>query len=61
MTGFYDPDPESGGKSYVRAVSLLDEVTTFDASFFGISPRELSCSIRSIDFYSKRAGLPRRC
>ncbi|MEC9464135.1 MAG: SDR family NAD(P)-dependent oxidoreductase, partial [Myxococcota bacterium] len=40
MTGFYDPDPESGGKSYVRAASLLDEVTTFDASFFGISPRE---------------------
>ncbi|HRI69317.1 MAG TPA: type I polyketide synthase, partial [Polyangium sp.] len=37
---FYDPNPETSGKSYVREAAFLDHVDLFDAAFFGISPRE---------------------
>ncbi|MEC9464966.1 MAG: SDR family NAD(P)-dependent oxidoreductase, partial [Myxococcota bacterium] len=40
MGPLYDEDPDARGKSYVKRASLLDDVTSFDASFFGISPRE---------------------
>ena len=40
VEGFYDPDPEADGRSYLRSGGFLDDVEHFDAEFFGITPRE---------------------
>ena len=36
----FDPDPDTPGKSHVRAGGFLATAADFDAEFFGISPRE---------------------
>ncbi len=41
VESFYDPDPETPGKSYTRWAGYLKEpVEAFDPQFFGIAPRE---------------------
>lgn len=37
---WYDPEPETAGRSYVKHGSFLRDVQAFDAAFFHISPRE---------------------
>lgn len=37
---YYDPNPNTPGKHYVRAGHFLDEIPYFDAPFFGITPLE---------------------
>jgi len=37
---WYDPEPKTPGKSYVREGAFVDGVDGFDPLFFGMSPRE---------------------
>ncbi|MBE9104764.1 polyketide synthase dehydratase domain-containing protein, partial [Nostoc cf. edaphicum LEGE 07299] len=37
---YYDSDPNTPGKMYIRHAGLLEQVDQFDPQFFGISPRE---------------------
>ncbi len=37
---YYDPNPDTPGKTYVNKLGLIDNIQLFDPQFFGISPRE---------------------
>ncbi|MDE5120908.1 MAG: polyketide synthase, partial [Trichodesmium sp. St19_bin1] len=45
LDSYYDPNPESPGKMYIRHAALVEQVDQFDPQFFGISEREA----RSLD------------
>ncbi|WP_083305302.1 type I polyketide synthase [Moorena producens] len=40
IDAYYDPNPDTTGKMYIRQAGLLSQVDQFSPQFFGISPRE---------------------
>ena len=38
VEGLFDPDPDAGGKSYVREGGFLEDAAGFDAGFSGFRP-----------------------
>jgi acyl transferase domain-containing protein len=40
---YYDPNPDTPGKMYVRSAGFLEQVDQFEPQFFGITPREAIC------------------
>ncbi len=37
---YYDPNPDTPGKMYIRSAGFLEQVDQFEPQFFGITPRE---------------------
>src|SRR5262249_29513931 len=40
VEAYFDPNPDTPGKMYVRRAGLLRNLDRFDPAFFGIAPRE---------------------
>ncbi|NEO78391.1 type I polyketide synthase [Moorena sp. SIO4G3] len=40
LDSYYDPNPDTPGKMYIRHAALVEQVDQFDPRFFGISNRE---------------------
>ncbi|NES02153.1 MAG: acyltransferase domain-containing protein [Okeania sp. SIO2F4] len=42
VDAYYDPTPETPGKTYTRKGGFLSKIDEFDAEFFGLHPREVT-------------------